>query len=108
MAERGRFVLSAPARRDLAEIWAWIAASSGGARAETVLARLRETCRVLAASPLAGRERPELRLGVRSFAVAPHVIFYAPGRDGILVLRVVHGARHLPRALQDLLPENGS
>jgi toxin ParE1/3/4 len=92
----------------LAEIWAWIARNNGGTRADAVLARLREASISLAANPFIGRERPDVRAGVRSFAVPPHVIFYEPDRGGIRVLRVIHGARHLPRALQERSPEDES
>ena len=99
MAERRRFTLAVPARRDLAEIWSWIAVNSGRARADSVIERLRESCTLLAGNPLIGRERPEVREGVRSLAVAPHVIFYESNQRGVRVLRVIHGARHLARAL---------
>ncbi|MGD9509607.1 MAG: type II toxin-antitoxin system RelE/ParE family toxin [Geminicoccaceae bacterium] len=99
MAERPRLTLAVPARRDLVEIWSWIAASSSRARADDLPERLRDSFRLLARNPLIGRERPEIREGVRSFAVVPHVIFYEPNRSGVRVLRVIHGARHLERAL---------
>ena len=99
MADRRRFTLASPAKRDLVDIWTWIAISSGGARADSILERLRESCALLARNPRIGRERPEIREGVRSFAVSPHVIFYEANQRGVRVLRVVHGARHLARAL---------
>jgi toxin ParE1/3/4 len=106
--ERKRFVLAAPARRDLAEIWAWIAENSGSNRADAVLTRLRDACTSLAGNALIGRERQDFRAGLRSFAVPPHVIFYEPTRSGVRVLRVIHGARHLPRALREPSPGNES
>ena len=101
MPERKRFALTAPARHDLAAIWAWIAENGGQSTADGVLARLRDACISLAENPFIGRERPDLRSGIRSFAVPPHLIFYEPVPSGIRVLRVIHGARHLPRALQE-------
>lgn len=108
MGSPGRYVITGPARRDLAELWAWIAMRSGAARAQDVVDRLREVCATLAVNPLMGRERPEVRAGVRSFAQASHVPFYEPTRDGIRILRVVHGARHLPGALRERQPEKKS
>ncbi|MFL5333085.1 MAG: type II toxin-antitoxin system RelE/ParE family toxin [Geminicoccaceae bacterium] len=101
MTSRRRFTFTAPAQRDLAETWAWVVTGSGRPRADGVLDRLRETCRVVAEGPLIGRERPELRAGARSFAVPPHVIIYEATERGIRVLRVLHGARQLPRAMHE-------
>ena len=54
---------------------------------------------------MVGRERPDAQASVRSFPVAPHVILYRPTDRGVRVLRVVHGARDLPRALREGAPE---
>ena len=70
-------------------------------RAEAVVERIRQACAVLAATPLIGRPRPEIGEQVRSFPVAPHVLLYQPVDRGIRVLRVVHGARDMPRAVLD-------
>ena len=85
----------------MAEIWSWIAVGNGIARADAVLSRLLEACAVLAGNPVIGRERPDAQASVRSFPVAPHVILYRPTDRGVRVLRVVHGARDLPRALRE-------
>ena len=92
----------------MAEIWSWIAVDNGIRRADAVLSRLREACAVLAGNPMIGRERPDVRVGVRSFPVAPHVILYRPTDRGVRVLRVVHGARDLPRALREGATEEPS
>lgn len=43
-----------------------------------------------------GRARPELADGLRSFPTrTPHIIFYMPGADQILVVRVLHHARDI-------------
>lgn len=60
----------------------------------------------LAERPTIGRvydpDNPRLA-GVRTFLISgfPHLIFYRPLDDGIEVLRVLHGARDLPRVLQE-------
>ena len=55
----------------------------------------------LAQAPLIGRERTEFSGRPRSFTVRPYVIFYEPlaEGDGILVWRVIHGARNLQRLI---------
>ncbi len=50
---------------------------------------------MLLENPLAGRERRELRLGLRSFAVGNYVIFYVALPDGIEVVRVMHGRQDI-------------
>ena len=99
MADRRRFTLASPAKQDLVDFWTWIAMSGGAARADSVLERLRESCALLVHNPQMGRERPELREGIRSFAVSPQVVFYEATQRGVRVLRVIHGVRHLARAL---------
>lgn len=42
-----------------------------------------------------GRERPEIRPGIRSFGVMSWVIFYRIGEGHIKIVRVLHGARDL-------------
>ena len=61
VTEARRVTLAAPARRDMAEIWSWIAVGNGIRRADAVLSRLREACAVLAGNPMIGRERPDVR-----------------------------------------------
>lgn len=46
---------------------------------------------LLAERPLIGRERSEISPGLRTFPVAPYVIFYRPLADGPRVMRVVRG-----------------
>jgi hypothetical protein len=56
--------------------------------------RLRASARffeMLVENPLAGRERRELRDGLRSFPVGNYVIFYVPLPDGVEIIRVMHG-----------------
>jgi toxin ParE1/3/4 len=101
IAARARAVFTRPAQLDLREIATWITVDAGPARARAVLERIRACAADLAAAPLIGRARAELGEGVRSFALPPYVLFYRPASPGALILRVIHGARHLPRALQE-------
>lgn len=50
-------------------------------------------CRLLAEFPYAGRERTELRAGLRSWSVYPHVVFYDVDDAARIVAieRVLHG-----------------
>ena len=94
---RLRFALAA--RRDLDEIWEYLAERGGLEAAERFVSRIEQQCRLLASVPEAGRRRGELAPELRSFPVGPYVIFYRQTRQGIEVARVLHGARDVPELL---------
>lgn len=50
---------------------------------------------MLVQNPLAGRERPELQRGLRSFPVGSYVIIYVPLSNGIEVVRVMSGRQDI-------------
>jgi toxin ParE1/3/4 len=85
---------SQKARTDLIEIWVYIAERNQAA-ADRVLDEIERICRLIATRPAMGRERPEIRLGIRSLGVMSWVIFYRIGEDHIEIVRVLHGARDL-------------
>lgn len=87
-----RIVRTPRARRDLIEIWLFIAKDNEPA-ADRLLDRIDEVLRMLAGNPKAGRMRPELADGLRSFPIGTYVLFYRPARAGIELIRVLHG-RH--------------
>ncbi len=97
-----RILRTPEAHQDLLDIWAYIAVENAPAIADTVLARIHGALDVLAFAPGIGRERSEFPGMPRSFVVRPYVIFYEPlpGGDGILVWRIIHGARDLPRLVR--------
>ena len=55
-----------------------------------------DTCVRLAENPRMGPARPDLHPDLRYFTVGPYLILYRETKTGIEVVRVVHGARHLP------------
>jgi toxin ParE1/3/4 len=96
-----RLTITASARADLKAIHAYIARDDPRA-ARRVIERLRAVARLLANNPGMGRDRgQDMRPGLFSFPVDRHVLIYQPQPNGIVLLRVVHGARDLP-ALFDL------
>lgn len=86
------------AETDLEEIWLFIAADNIGA-ADRLLDRIGSVFEMLAENPQAGRQRPELGMSIRSFAVGNYIIFYEAVPNGADIIRVLHGAR-------DILPED--
>ncbi|MBR0960431.1 type II toxin-antitoxin system RelE/ParE family toxin [Bradyrhizobium japonicum] len=89
-----RFRKAPQADLDLDSIWEFIASDSTRA-AEKQIERIGEIFEMLLENPLAGRERRELRVGLRSFAVGNYVIFYVPLPDGIEIIRVMHGRQDI-------------
>ncbi|OHC74687.1 MAG: hypothetical protein A3G18_06880 [Rhodospirillales bacterium RIFCSPLOWO2_12_FULL_58_28] len=62
-------------------------------RGFSFVAEIQGTLHLLAENPLAGRDRSEIKEGLRSFPHGNYVVFYRPLPDGIVVLRVIHGSR---------------
>ena len=68
--------------------------------AKRLLDAINQTLELLSTFPTAGPRRDELFAGLRSFPgrrYTNYVVFYRPESEGIVVIRVMHGARDLPR-----------
>lgn len=83
-------VRSSAAQSDLLEIWDYIAADSPGA-ADRMIDRFAATVAMLQEHPLAGRARPELADGLRSFACGNYVLFYRSTATALILVRVRSG-----------------
>jgi toxin ParE1/3/4 len=83
------------ADQDLFEVSLYIAENRGTAAAERFIDTMNEKFQLLAKSPQLGRRREELAPRLRSLPVGKYVIFYRPISDGILIVRVLHGARDI-------------
>ncbi len=91
------FQISPHARRDLVEIWLYIAERASDQRADKLIDEIESTCSTLAASPFIGRARDEIAAGIRSLPVSSYIIFYDILDSGdIVVQRVLHQRRDLP------------
>lgn len=84
------------AETDLVEIWNYIALSDPGA-ADRLLDRLREASQMLARNPEGGTPRTDLGSTLRFFPVGNYLLFYESEEDGIIIVRVLHGARDYRR-----------
>src|SRR5437870_1725443 len=92
----GQIIQSPLARRDLAEIWHYIALDKPSA-ADGMIERIMQSIDLLSDNPRIGPVRDDLNPGAnwRSFPVKNYLIFYRVLADGIEVMRVIHGARDL-------------
>jgi toxin ParE1/3/4 len=90
------FRLAPRARADLDEIWDYIFAERGSeAIADRMLDRIRLRFEFLGDWPHAGRQRDELRLGLRSHAAGNYTIFYRIAGNDVVIQRVLHGRRDI-------------
>lgn len=87
---------SSRAEIDLIEIWDCIADDDPLA-ADRQLDRIDTACEMLAENPHGGPRREDLARGLRFYPAGNYLIFYAIGKDGIIVARVLHGARDYPQ-----------
>jgi toxin ParE1/3/4 len=90
-----QYRVTAAASADLQDIWLFITQDDPNA-ADRYIRTIISRFPTLASMPHMGREREELSARLRSFAVGNYVIFYRPAKDGIEVVRILHGARDFP------------
>jgi len=91
--------ISRPARRDLDEIWFFIAQDSLDA-ADRFVDFLTDKFSLLASSPQMGRSREDLGHELRSFPVKNYLVLYRPLKGRVDIVRVVHSARDLKALLK--------
>ena len=91
-----RLSVSGEAKRDLVEIFVYVARDSLNA-ARRIHSRLQETLKVIASQPEIGRKRDELVPGIRSLVSGNYVVYYREVEGGVRVLRILHGARDIPQ-----------
>jgi toxin ParE1/3/4 len=95
-----RLTRTGRAEEDLIEIWTYIAQENLAA-ADRVLDRIDAVCGGLAEHPRMGPARPYLAEELRCFVAGPYLVLYREAPDGVEIVRVIHGARHLPAAFRD-------
>ena len=86
------YELTPRAHCDLEEIDDYLARRNPSA-ARDLLIRVVDVFEMLARHPEAGRRRPELKVGLRSFPVGNYVVYYRIAERRVQILRVGHGAR---------------
>ncbi|MCP4674132.1 MAG: type II toxin-antitoxin system RelE/ParE family toxin [Deltaproteobacteria bacterium] len=83
------------AKRDLAEIWLYIANDSPK-NARSFIEYIENKCLMLAQLPRIGREYPELANGLFGFPIKNYMVFYNIADDGIVIARVLNAKRDIP------------
>jgi toxin ParE1/3/4 len=89
----GRILRTPEAITDLDGIWDYTARDNPAA-ADRMLDELNERFVLLSENPEIGELQPKLADGTyRRFTCRSYVIYYRPLEDGIVLVRVLHGAR---------------
>lgn len=98
---RKRYVLSGEADQDISEIFDYSAQNFGVAQATEYLLALDACFLRLSDNPDLGRERHDVRAGLRSVVAGSHLVFYRIDADGLRIVRVLHGSQDLPRHIPE-------
>jgi toxin ParE1/3/4 len=94
-----RFKLSPHAAEDIREAWAYIARDNLNV-ASRFRMRLLKACRTIAQNPRIGHSREDLtNKPVLFWPEGQYLIIYNPARTPLEIVRVVHGARDVPRLI---------
>jgi toxin ParE1/3/4 len=83
-------VLKPAARRDVRSIWLYSSQQWGSAQSDAYGAEISQAIATLSANPRIGRARTEIRVGLRSYSVEQHVIFYRLEDETVTILRILH------------------
>jgi toxin ParE1/3/4 len=88
---------------DIDDIWSYLAITQGNPKvAQKVMDELRETFELLSDFPMMGRERNDLKQGIRRIVVRKrYIVLYRVIDEGVLIERVVHGSRDLESLFQE-------
>ena len=102
----GRFLVRPRARRDIAEIAEYVAAENLEASDRFINGVFR-SFQLLASMPQMGSARRFRREGLKGLRLwrvprfPKYLIVYRPQKDGIEIIRVLHGARNIERLLRE-------
>lgn len=92
------YVLTAPAQRDLERLAAYLQQSAGTATADYVLEEIGAAMTRVGNSPGLGHRRSDLTSKPAKFySVWAYFVIYDDSNRPIRILRVIHGARNVPR-----------
>jgi toxin ParE1/3/4 len=99
-AARRAALWSPEALADRDRIWDYYVGVAGRHTAEKVLRGIADVIALIEEHPLAGRARNEVRPGLRSFAAAPHVVFYRVVNDTPQIVRVLDGRQDIDETFE--------
>ena len=89
---------TARARRDLIDIWLEVSAVNPAA-ADELYNRLEARVEILRRFPQSGPARADIAPDARALIELPYLILYRIIPEGVQIVRVLHGARHIDSTL---------
>jgi toxin ParE1/3/4 len=96
MTDAGRAAIwSLEALNDRENIWDYYVQVASRPAAEKMLREIAKAIALIEEHPFAGRARNEVRPGLRSFAAAPHVVFYRVVDDTPQIVRLLDGRQDI-------------
>lgn len=94
-----RLKYSRTARRHLRGIARYTEETWGEAQRDAYVDSLFAGCEAIRKAPLEGRDRDDLKPGMRSLRIEKHVVYYIPGSGMVWIAAILHErmdpARHL-------------
>lgn len=93
-AKRG-YQLSTAADYDLEEIFDYTLGEFGLDQAIKYVSEFESLFEQLVKNPEIGKARNEIKLGLKSFPKASHIVFYRILQDHIWIVRILHGSRDI-------------
>ena len=90
-----RLIIAADARKDLSDIWDYIATDSVEA-ADALYDECLRQFELFVAMPEMGKRQDELSPSLRSFPVRRYLVFYRVENEELTIIRVLHSARDIP------------
>lgn len=94
-----RVIRSERAQQDLEEILDYLDSHSTQA-ADRFAIKFDQTCDLHATYPQIGAGAAEYAPGLRHFLVWNYAVFYRPVEGGIELIRIIHGARDIPKLFE--------
>ena len=91
--------LTRRAQRDVADILAYSLQQWGPEQELRHAEALQRALALIGENPLLGRARDDLRPGLRTYPIEPHLIFYEVRRNTVRVARIVHQRMDARRVL---------
>lgn len=94
-----RAIRSEQAQQDLEQILDYLDSQSTQA-ADRFALKFEQTCDLHAMHPGIGASSEEYAPNLRHFTVWNYAVFYRPIDDGIEIIRIIHGARDIPKLFE--------
>ncbi len=95
---RNKYILSREADNDLEKIFDYTLEEFGFNQAIKYLEEIDEVFVKIINTPEMGRSRNEIKKSLYSLPTGSHVVFYTIQSDHIRIVRVLHGAKDMPKS----------